>query len=507
MFQQQFQQQFLPDDDESDDDFDAPPPIPAGIVQGHVPGRFPGLPPSAQAPASVLTETDRKGGTFSADNGKFGFIRPDEAGPEMFVMPNGCHGFGGRFPQIGTRVTFEVVTDGKTGRPRAENVTPETCMTWEDFVAMNGGVPMQGGPEVGAGAPMHANLGPDFGASIASSQMARHGGGDIGTGVPDMEAMLRRMREGQAPEAQPQHQFMPEMSQMPQNSNAGDTGSKVAGTVVTNTGKFAFIDQDAGGDNMFLMPQACHGFGGVLPEVGVRVLYDVVLDNKTGRPRAENVFPEPAGQAPQASKAAGSMRSGTIVRSDGKFGFIKDDQGGDDMFVMPQGCPGYNGQLPPMGTRVCYEVVNDSKTGRPRAENVHPEGKDIEREEGSHYGTMLKDNGKFGFINPDAGGDHMFVIASGCEAFGRALPPEGVRVAYEVIIDSKTGKPRADNVRPEGMTKWAATGQSTTGSSSSAYGKDPDAMMDQMKTMMGMMSSMMDWMGKGPGKGKKGMPY
>jgi len=63
-------------------------------------------------------------GTFTGQwcNGKFGSIKQDGSEERLLVYPEHCIGFDGQFPQVGTRVTYKVVTDWRTGRLRAENV-------------------------------------------------------------------------------------------------------------------------------------------------------------------------------------------------------------------------------------------------------------------------------------------------------------------------------------------------------------------------------------------------
>ena len=77
-------------------------------------------------------------------------------------------------------------------------------------------------------------------------------------------------------------------------------------------------------------------------------------DEKTGRPRAANVQP--------------GLLTGTLCKNNGKCGFIQQDGGGEKVFVM-SGAFKATGHLPPVWTRVGYEIVTDEKTGHPRAEN------------------------------------------------------------------------------------------------------------------------------------------
>jgi len=321
------------------------------------------------------------------NQGKFGFIEQDEGGDEMFVIPGSCTSFGNAIPPVGTEVEYEVVVDQKTGRPRAENVRPPE------------------GAEPAQGAPGHEVLRPRPPAGLAGS--------------------------------------------------AGG-----AGTFISDQGKFGFIEQDSGGDNMFVMPKSFEG--GVFPPIDTRVNYDVVLDSKTGRPRAEGVVPEQ-----QSPWDPHQTYTGTVLerKSTDNFGFIEQDSGGDNMFVLPKSCAAFGDLIPPAGTRVAYKVVQDSKTGRPRAEDVEPEsGEGILAEAAAPAGgetglprgwdagtiTDVTNADKFGFIAPDAGGNNMFVMPRSCTGFDGAIPPVGTRVIYRVVVDTKTGRPRAEDLQPEG---------------------------------------------------------
>lgn len=163
-------------------------------------------------------------------------------------------------------------------------------------------------------------------------------------------------------------------------------------------------------------------------------------------------------------EASGAVKegefTGIVLSIKDKFGFIKQDHDEENMFVMPNACESFGGEIPPVGTRVSYDVVIDSKTGRPRADNVCPP---------PLSGTMLSvKEGKYGFIRQDCSDENMFVMPNACQAFGSIIPEVGTRVRYDIVADSKTGRPRAENVRPDTSqpkpllqtTGWA-TGPST----------------------------------------------
>jgi CspA family cold shock protein len=53
----------------------------------------------------------------------------------------------------------------------------------------------------------------------------------------------------------------------------------------------------------------------------------------------------------------------------------------------------------------------------------------------------------FGFIQPDDGGQDVFVHISAVERAGMHGLNEGQKVSFEVVADRRTGKSSADNLR------------------------------------------------------------
>ena len=52
----------------------------------------------------------------------------------------------------------------------------------------------------------------------------------------------------------------------------------------------------------------------------------------------------------------------------------------------------------------------------------------------------------FGFIQPDAGGDDVFVHISAVERAGMQSLNDGQKINYEIVKDQRSGKSSADNL-------------------------------------------------------------
>jgi CspA family cold shock protein len=75
--------------------------------------------------------------------------------------------------------------------------------------------------------------------------------------------------------------------------------------------------------------------------------------------------------------------------------------------------------------------------------------KDVFGEEKMPMGTVKWFNGQkgFGFIQPNDGGNDVFVHISAVERAGLSGLAEGQKVSYEIKVDPKRGKSSAENLR------------------------------------------------------------
>ena len=59
---------------------------------------------------------------------------------------------------------------------------------------------------------------------------------------------------------------------------------------------------------------------------------------------------------------------------------------------------------------------------------------------------FFNDQRGFGFIQPEDGGEDVFVHISAVERAGMRVLNEGQKIAFDVVADRKTGKSSADNL-------------------------------------------------------------
>ena len=67
----------------------------------------------------------------------------------------------------------------------------------------------------------------------------------------------------------------------------------------------------------------------------------------------------------------------------------------------------------------------------------------------SNKGTVKWFNGQkgFGFIQPDSGANDVFVHISAVERSGMENLIEGQKISYDLLVDRRSGKPSAENLK------------------------------------------------------------
>ena len=60
----------------------------------------------------------------------------------------------------------------------------------------------------------------------------------------------------------------------------------------------------------------------------------------------------------------------------------------------------------------------------------------------------------YGFIQPDDGGNDVFVHISAVERAGLGTLREGQKISYEIVADRRSGKSSADNLRAAGYATF-----------------------------------------------------
>eukprot|EP00438_Fugacium_kawagutii_P032859 Skav216118 [mRNA] locus=scaffold1946:186037:187461:+ [translate_table: standard] len=233
-------------------------------------------------------------------------------------------------------------------------------------------------------------------------------------------------------------------------SSYSDQRRKFHGTMDLDKGPYGFILQDAvDGEEprrMFVLPWSCHDE--VLPPIGSRVEYYTVTDAKTGKERAEDVIPEGTGGADSGNAwnpHPEEVCSGIFFKENdkGTCGFIRADHSGEEIFLIPSNCVGFNSALPSPGTRVTFKVESEpAQRGKKRiAHDVHPET-DTDPDAERFKGVVEKNYGNYGFIK--TGEDEIFVLPGSCN--GRQIFEIGTHVSFRKTTCERSGKWKAEDV-------------------------------------------------------------
>jgi CspA family cold shock protein len=158
------------------------------------------------------------------------------------------------------------------------------------------------------------------------------------------------------------------------------------------------------------------------------------------------------------------------------FGFIAPEDGGADVFVHISAVERSGLRELGGGDRVSFELEEDRRSGKLAAVDLRvtgsggaPGGRSAERPRADYQRSASAPRGPssgggsaaggrgvvkwfnatkgFGFIQPDAGGDDVFVHISAVERSGLRDLREGEVVTFDVERDSRSGKAAAANLR------------------------------------------------------------
>jgi CspA family cold shock protein len=188
-----------------------------------------------------------------------------------------------------------------------------------------------------------------------------------------------------------------------------------------NTAKgFGFIQPDDGGSDVFVHISAVEQAGLRALNEGDQVNFEMEQDRRSGKLSAGQLVVTGQGAAPARSGGGGFDRPrGGGGGFGGGGGY---DRGGGGGFDRPRGGGGGGG-------------------GRPSGDPM-----------GAGAGTVKWFNPTkgFGFIQPDDGGQDVFVHISAVEQAGLRGLNEGQTVAYDLEADRRSGKTSATNLRVTG---------------------------------------------------------
>ena len=196
-----------------------------------------------------------------------------------------------------------------------------------------------------------------------------------------------------------------------------------------NTAKgFGFIQPDDGGSDVFVHISAVEQAGLRGLNEGDLVSFELEQDRRSGKLSAGQLVVTGQGAAPPRSAGGGGGGGGGFDRPRGGGGFGGGGGSGGGGFDRPRGGGGSGG----------FGGGGGGGGGRPSGDPA-----------GAGAGTVKWFNPTkgFGFIQPDDGGQDVFVHISAVEQAGLRGLNEGQQVAYDLEADRRSGKTSATNLK------------------------------------------------------------
>jgi CspA family cold shock protein len=204
-----------------------------------------------------------------------------------------------------------------------------------------------------------------------------------------------------------------------------------------NTAKgFGFIQPDDGGSDVFVHISAVEQAGLRALNEGDQVNFEMEQDRRSGKLSAGQLVVTGQGAAPARSGGGGG---GGFDRPRGGGGGFDRGGGGGGGFDRGGGGGGFGGG-------------GGGGFDRPRGGAGGGGGRPSGDPAGAGAGTVKWFNPTkgFGFIQPDDGGQDVFVHISAVEQAGLRGLNEGQAVAYDLEADRRSGKTSATNLRVTG---------------------------------------------------------
>ena len=185
---------------------------------------------------------------------------------------------------------------------------------------------------------------------------------------------------------------------------------------------FGFIEPEDGGGDVFVHVSALERAGLRGLNEGEKVNYEIVTDRRTGKASADNLESLGGGTPGGGARPAPRERSGGFGGGGGGYGGAGGGYGGG-------GGGGGGG----------YDRA-------PRGGGGFQDRGPVSGDPGQGVVKWFNSTKGFGFIQPDQGGQDIFVHISAVERAGLRGLDEGQRVSFVAAPDRKTGKVSAENI-------------------------------------------------------------